>query len=244
MEKKINPYAIIVSLALVIIGILTILSDIYLLISPANVFLNIGCSLIASGLVLFFTAILIDRSKEYIVWSQWKLEKIFKTRAEKNTESDPKLERHNIKQLDGIAFGLKSFRSNREKDVLTCMQRGMNVRLLVMDPTSKFVQQREREEGGAAGSISTSIVALIEWADRLNSKSNDGKIKIRFYDCMTLDFYWRMDDEMYVGPYLLDVESQQTITYKYVKGGKGFDLYSEYFESLWNNAAFCHENAS
>ena len=241
MKKKINPYAIIVSLALVIIGILTILADIYLLVSPANVFLNIGCSLIASGLVLFFTAILIDYSKEYIVWSEWKLERIFKTRAEKNTESAPKLERHNIKQLDGIAFGLKSFRSNREKDVLTCMQRGMNVRLLVMDQTSKFVQQREREEGAAEGSISTSIVALIEWADKLNSKSSDGKIIIRFYDCMTLDFYWRMDNEMYVGPYLLDVESQQTITYKYVKGGKGFDLYSEYFESLWSNATFCHE---
>lgn len=241
MKKSINPYAIIVSLGLIIIGILLILMDLFWTKSPSNVFVNIGCSVIASGLVLFFTALLIDYRKDYLVWSEWKLEQIFRTRADKNRDSDPKLEKHNIKQLDGIAFGLKSFRSNRRNDVLRCMQNGMDVRLLVMDPTSDFVKQREFEESAAPESISKSIWDLIEWAEELNRQSNYGKIQIRFYDTMTLDFYWRLDDEIYIGPYMLDVESQQTITYKYVKGGKGFRLYSEYFESLWNNKKFCHE---
>lgn len=241
MKKSINPYAIIVSLGLIIIGILLILMDIFWTKSQSNVFVNIGCSLIASGLVLFFTALLIDYRKDYLVWSEWKLERIFPTRADKNRDSDPKLEKHNIKQLDGIAFGLKSFRSNRRSDVLACMQSGMDVRLLVMDPTGDFVKQRELEESAAPGGISKSIWDLIEWAEELNRQSNYGKIQIRFYDTMTLDFYWRLDDEIYIGPYMLDVESQQTITYKYVKGGKGFRLYSEYFESLWNNKKFCHE---
>ena len=56
---------------------------------------------------------------------------------------------------------------------------------------------------------------------------------------MTLDFYWRIDDELYVGPYLYGIPSQQTITYKFVNGGMGFKLYSEYFESLWNNDKLC-----
>lgn len=241
MKKSINPYAIIVSLGLIIIGILLILMDLFWTKSQSNVFVNIGCSLIASGLVLFFTALLIDYRKEYMVWSEWKLEQIFRTRADKNRDSDPKLEKHNLKQLDGIAFGLKSFRSNRRKDVLRCMQNGMDVRLLVMDPTSDFVKQREVEESAAPESISKSILDLIEWANDLNSQSNYGKIQIRFYDTMTLDFYWRLDDEIYIGPYMLDVESQQTITYKYIKGGKGFQLYSDYFETLWNNRKFCHE---
>lgn len=241
MKKSINPYAIIVSLLLVIIGILLILLDLFIICTTSNVFVNIGCSLIASGLVLFFTATLIDYRKEYLVWAEWKLEKIFKTRADKNKESDPKLEGHNVKQLDGIAFGLKSFRTNRRSDVLSCMQRGMNVRLLVMNPSSMFIEQRELEEKASAGSIQKSILDLVDWADKLNRESNKGKIQIKFYDCMTLDFYWRMDDELYVGPYLLEFESQQTVTYKYVKGGKGFKLYSEYFESLWNNSSFCHE---
>lgn len=241
MKKTINPYAIIVSLTLVLSGILLILFDIFWLKTETKVFLNIGCSLIASGLVLFFTAILIDYRKSYIVWDEWKLEKIFKTRADKNQESDPKLEKNNIKQLDGIAFGLKSFRSNRRKDVLACMQKGMNVRLLVMDPSGPFVAQREREEEAVQGSISDSILSLVEWANKLNEESKKGKIEIRFYNTMTLDFYWRLDDEIYIGPYMLNMESQQTITYKFVKGGKGFQLYTDYFESLWNDQKFCKQ---
>lgn len=241
MKKKINPWAIVVALALMLIGILSIILDVSVFKTSNSVLINIGCSVFSSGIVLFFTAIYIDHMKEYSVWSEWKMERIFKTRAEKNTESDPKFEKHNIKQLDCIAFGLKSFRSNRTKDITTCLQRGMNVRILVMDPTSSFVKQRELEESESDGSIAKSISDLVVWADKLNKASHNGKIKIRFYNAMTFDFYWRMDDEIYVGPYWLEVASQQTITYKFVKGGKGFDLYSEYFELLWNNDKFCHD---
>lgn len=241
MKKSINPWSLFVSISLVLIGVLLILVDFFVFKTSSNVFLNIGCSLIASGLVLFFSAILIDYQKGYLVWDEWKLEKIFKTRAEKNSESDPKLEKHNVKQLDGIAFGLKSFRSNRKADVLSCMQRGMNIRLLVMNPNSPFVKQREIEEDVNEGSIADSIKKLEEWAKELNASSKKGKIQIKFYDTMTLDFYWRLDDEIYIGPYMLGVESQQTITYKFLKGGKGFELYSNYFEQLWNDSRFCKE---
>ena len=52
---------------------------------------------------------------------------------------------------------------------------------------------------------------------------------------MTLDFYWRTDNVIYIGPYWNGYESQQTITYKFLKGGKGFKMYSDYFEKLWEN---------
>ena len=62
---------------------------------------------------------------------------------------------------------------------------------------------------------------------------------MRGYSTMTLDFYWRVDDYLYVGPYWYGVESQQTITYKFLDGGKGFTQYSDYFEELWNNDGLC-----
>lgn len=239
MKKEINPYAIIVALFLIIIGAGAVLIDVFITNTSANVFVSIGCSLIASGIVLLSTALLIDFRRGYIVWDEWKLSKIYKTRAEKNLDSDPKLEKHNIKQLDGIAFGLKSFRSNRRNDVLTCMQRGMNVRFLVMSPYGECVRRREVEENVVPGSISKSIEDLCIWADDLNKQSNRGKIAIKFYDTMTLDFYWRIDDEIYIGPYMLNTESQQTITYQFIKGGKGFSLYTDYFETLWSDTRFC-----
>ena len=52
---------------------------------------------------------------------------------------------------------------------------------------------------------------------------------------MTLDFYWRIDNELYIGPYWYGISSQQTITYKFCEGGIGFKQYSNYFEELWNN---------
>ena len=52
---------------------------------------------------------------------------------------------------------------------------------------------------------------------------------------MTLDYYWRVDDELYIGPYWYGYKSGDTITFKFLSGGKGFQHYSNYFESLWNN---------
>ena len=181
-----------------------------------------------------------NNEKEIIqIYNYWKLEKIFKTRAEKNLESDPKLETHNLKNIDGIAFGLSSFRSTRENDVLSCIQNGTNIRFLVMNPNSEFAKQRAIEENAHPNSIAASISKLVEWVNKLNEKSTNGKIEIKYYNAMTLDFYWRMDDELYIGPYMYNVVSQQTITYKFLKGGRGFDIYTNYFESLWNDASLC-----
>ena len=69
----------------------------------------------------------------------------------------------------------------------------------------------------------------------INTKKYKGKTEVRGYQCMTLDFYWRLDDDLYIGPYWYGIGSQQTITYRFKKGRKGFDIYEEYFENLWSN---------
>lgn len=170
---------------------------------------------------------------------EWGLTKIFKTRAEKNAESDPMLEHHDVKTLDGIAFGLSSFRCNREYDVLSCLQNGMNMRLLTMNPNTEFVRQRAIEEKVHPDSIHDSILGLVEWANKLNKQSTNGKIEVKYYNAMTLDFYWRVDDVIYVGPYMYNIVSQQTITAKFSDEGKGFALYTRYFDSLWNSNELC-----
>ncbi len=108
-----------------------------------------------------------------------------------------------------------------------------------MSPDSPYVTARDVEENKQEGTIKYSIEQLVKWADELNKKSTRGKIIIRGYSSMTLDFYWRVDDVIYVGPYWYGLDSQQTITYKFVCGGKGFTQYSEYFNSLWSNEKLC-----
>ena len=234
--KKFDLKAIIVGLLLIIIGILSILCDIFMLKTEKAIWISIGCSLLASGIVILMQAWLVDAKKISSVEEEWGLTKIYKTRADKGADSDKDLHKATYK-LDVIAFGLKSFRSVHKKEIENILKKGVMIRILTMDPSEEniFLEQREKEENESKGQIANSIKDLVKWADDNNTKKYKGKIEVRGYQCMTLDFYWRLDDDLYIGPYWYGIGSQQTITYRFKKGRKGFDIYAEYFENLWSN---------
>ena len=230
--KKYNLKSIIAGLIVAIIGILMIICDVFWWKTTPMVWISIGCSLIASALVILLNAFLVD-AQIYNPLDDWRLKTITSTRAEINNDCEIEMERARH-QVDIVAFGLRSFRTTHtENQILSKLRKGINYRILTMNPQSEFVTARENEENNK--NIKDSIEALVEWADLLNNKSSKGKIVIKGYSSMTLDFYWRVDNVIYIGPYWNGYESQQTITYKYVQGGKCFKTYSDYFEKLWNN---------
>lgn len=235
MKERYNWKSIAVGCIISILGIGLILLDLFLLKTAQNLWISIGCSLIASGVVIFFNAVLIERV-QYNPLDEWVIKKIYPTRAEKNADSDPKLDKAQY-CVDAVAFGLKSFRTKQDKRVENCLRRGVNFRILTMDPYSIFLAQREVEEKESPGQIKNTIIQLVDWANEKNINSRSGKIIVKGYNCMTLDFYWRVDDDIFIGPYWYGVDSQLTITYKFENGGKGFAQYSEYFEKLWNDPA-------
>jgi len=231
--EKMNLKAIIVALVVLVVGILLIPADLYKFETTSKLWVSIGCSLIASALVILMTEILVNRVKINPL-EEWKLVKIYLTRSEKNADSDPKLDKAKY-NVDAIAFGLSSFRSKYSKKVEKCLKKGVNFRIITMDPNGAYANQRDSEEKTVSGSTAKSINDLIEWAKKLNEKNLKGKIEIKGYSCMTLDFYWRVDDVIYTGPYWYGYKSGDTITYSFSKGGKGFNLYSDYFDSLWKD---------
>lgn len=235
MNGKYNLKSIIVGLLIIIFGISAIIFDIFSIKTDRNIWISIGCSLLASGIVILAQELLVE-GKRTDPLEEWGLEKIFETRAEKNKESDPELDKAK-EQVDAIAFGLKSFRTKHARKVERILKKGVNVRILTMNPDKDnlFLKQREIEEEEPEGQIRNSIDQLVSWANILNSRNYAGKIEIKGYKCMTLDFYWRVDNDIYIGPYWYHVGSQQTITYKFRKGRKGFDIYKDYFEELWND---------
>ena len=239
MKEKINLKSMIAALIILAIGIFLALMDGFAWHSTSSIILNIGCSFIASALVSVATILLVER-KKINPTEEWNITKIYSTRAEKNADSDPQLDKARY-VVDGIAFGLKSFRTKQQKRTEACLRRGVNFRILTMDPESPFVSQREKEENETAGQIQHTILDLVKWANELNAKGYKGRVVVKGYNCMTLDFYWRVDDELYVGPYWYGYPSQQTITYKFTRDGKGFNTYTEYFETLWDNKDLCRE---
>lgn len=204
------------------------------------VFFNTGLAIMTSFLVLGVQTFCSKPIQNNEITDTWKLTKIYDKRSEKNKDSDPRLDKAR-EHVDVIAFGLKSFRENYTTKAEIAISKGCNFRIITMNPESQFTTQRDKEENNLEGDIKKSIKDLIEWADKLNSSSSRkkrksrGKIIIKGYDCMTLDFYWRVDDEIYFGPYLYGKGSSDTITFKFEKGGRGFENYSQYFEKLWND---------
>ena len=229
---EINKNAVIVSLLLALGGILLAFADAFYFMTESKIWIGIGCSLLASSLVILLNALLVDRVRADPL-REWGIEKAYDSRQAKNADADPSLE-HAHFRVDGVAFGLSAFRSKNCERVESAMARGVNFRFLVMDPDSPYASQRDKEEGNKTGHIAKTIHGLVDWANELNKKGFRGKIEVRGYQCMTLDFYWRIDDDIYIGPYWYNRPSSGTITYKFTPSGRCAKLYAEYFEQLWH----------
>ena len=197
---------------------------------------NIGASIIASSIVIFMTDVLIGKeSNESVV--QWGLEAVYKTRGEMNSSCDEYLKK--AKNLDIIAFGLKSWRDSQQTQIETILQSGGTIRIITMKPGCANLKARERDEFEQDDGISHSIEQLIVWAKTQNDKGYKGKIEVRCHDHLPLDFLYLMDNRLFTGPYVYGKGSQQTVSFEYSNTCSAYEYYKDYFNELWNDEAFC-----
>ena len=136
--------------------------------------------------------------------------------------------------LDICAMGLKSFRDSETELIKKRILNGMSLRILTMDPMCEYVYQVDTTEGITTASTKQTIEDLIKWFEELKTLQKfDGQVELRVYDHYPYEFYFCIDDNMYIGPYQ-ERSSQQTITYRYKQKSKGFDYYKTNFENLWS----------
>lgn len=199
--------------------------------------MSIGCSLIASSIVAYLTSLYaFQHEKEHEITQVWGPANIYKTRQAMNVASEKYLNNAN-EQLDYIGFGFRSLRNSKDNEIKELATKGVKIRFLVMNPNSTFVTEREKEEGTAPNEISHSIEQLKEWLKCVKTvASNPDNIQLRYYNASNLDFYHRVDNKIYVGPYWYGKQSQQTITYEFSAPSEGFALYEKYFNRLWNDS--------
>ncbi|MCF0125652.1 MAG: hypothetical protein HUJ68_07855, partial [Clostridia bacterium] len=182
--------------------------------------------------------------REIYINNNWGLKETFETRQKMNVRLND--EWAGLKtELDIIGFGLKSFRDARNSSVINKVKNGLKIRILTINPDSSFVKQREKDEKEVPGSIKKTIQDLKKWVDKLKSVSNNpDNIQLKFYNSLPLNFYWKQEDKLFVGPYLYGIGSQQTVTHEYQIGSGGYNFYIEYFNGLWNNEEFCKTDYS
>lgn len=167
----------------------------------------------------------------------WGLHSIERERATMNVRIDEQMKKAKH-QYDLIAFGLKSLRKDNSEGVTACLKRGVMIRIISVDPESLLLSLRDEQENKVQGSTAHSIWQLQSWVDELNQQF-PGRISVKHSRYLPSEFYCRVDDSIFVGPYQYGKESQQTITYEYRRPGKGFSLYEAYYDALWHDEQYC-----
>lgn len=200
-----------------------------------NIQISVACSIVASNFIMFLTSEFMLRStRRAEIIDKWGVEALYKTRAEMNKSTNKSLLKCK-KEIEIIAFGLKGFRDSKTDEMQRLINKGVSVKILTLNPDSEMMKYVDEREDALIGSTKKSIEDLINWIASLNEKSLGSKIEIRLYDSLPLDFYFRVDDRIYIGPYLKGVSSQQTISYEF-SFGEGYKYWSKYFNSQWDSS--------
>ena len=172
----------------------------------------------------------------------WGLQETYETRQKMNVRLNEIWDKL-INNLDIIGFGFKSFRDSQNHSIKEKVKNGLKLRILTINPLSQFVKQREIDELQLVGSIKKTIIDLERWVIDLKKVSpSENNVQLKFYNSLPLDFYWRQEDKLFVGPYLYGIGSQQTITFEYKENTRGYNFYRNYFETLWENEDFCKDD--
>jgi hypothetical protein len=224
---------LVVQTFLVIVGVLLIV------LANGKVGLAIGTSLLASGAAggaLFGYVLLSDRwSAGVASLLDAGLRDIWPVRSvQMRDEYDRRLEaaRENI---DLIGFGQRSFREDHIDDFAAWTGRGVAMRLLLLDPTFPsqefaYANQRDREEG--SGTIAEDVGRFLSEVKARDLHQNE-LLSIRLFRCLPVLNLFRIDDDIFWGPYLIRKPSRNSPTLLTVRGGPLFKVLSTHFDDIW-----------
>ncbi|CDX37645.1 conserved exported hypothetical protein [Mesorhizobium plurifarium] len=142
-------------------------------------------------------------------------------------------------RLDVIGFGLSSFRQDYGNQ-FAHLARSMQIRILLLDPTfpssgQSYAEQRDIEEGSPKGTIARDVEAFIKTSAATRAAYPDN-FQIRLLKCLPSINYFRFDNELLWGPYLVANQSRNMPTLLVAKGSFLFDRLSDHFEKLWSSS--------
>ncbi len=197
----------------------------------------LGTSIIAAGLcgmVVWVYVAMSERSLELLrILDSSGLQWIYPSRAAQiRQEYAVRLEKAR-KQIDILGFGLKDFKRDYMQD-LGDLSRSAEVRILLLDPNSPYATQRDKEEGQSVGVIKGEIDEFIKRFGE-SYGPDDQRLQLRTYFSLPEVNIFRIDDEIFWGPYLAGRASGNTLTMRVRRGGFMFDALTDHFERIWTD---------
>ena len=146
--------------------------------------------------------------------------------------------------IDIMGFGLSHLREDYGEAFDRWAERAV-VRLLVLDPDFPesrccIADLRDVEEGNSKGDIATDVKKLIGTCRGLLA-DRPGRFKIRLYRCLPSINFFRIDSEIFWGPYLIGDVSRNMPTFLMREHGELSRKLMEHFEKIWGNEKFSRD---
>ena len=143
-------------------------------------------------------------------------------------------------KIDLVGYGLSSFRQDFLAEFVAWSHRAY-VRILLPDPEFptrelSLADQRDREENHPVGRTREDIEAFEKAVSELTELKRDSFFVHRVR-CIPSINVFRIDDDIFWGPYLMHQQSRNTPTLLATRGGYLFDVLEQHFDALWRQSA-------
>lgn len=203
----------------------------------------IGSSLSAAGyagLVIFVYVLLSDDTARRIrVFQAAGLSNCFAGRSVLIREEYEGRLREARESIDVMGFGLSSLRQDYEGNFRQWAA-AARVRVLLLDPdyptpNASVAMARDLEEGNQEGTIDGDVRSFVRSVRALRG---DERFQIRLYKCLPSVNVFRVDDDLFFGPYLMGRPSRNTPTFVCERGGVLFDAMNDHFEKIWSSEIY------
>jgi len=199
----------------------------------SNIYVSIGTSLIATGIIVFLD-----------LWKKLMIKKI--TGRIKNVINEAGIQWvskkrdidiydnliDNVKEsIDICGYSLGSFFESFNDVIKNKSQnKNMIVRVLFVDPNSKAAKQRAKIEGKDVELFKQRIETFVTFFDKIDF------VEIKQINVPLSSMIFRIDDVMFIGPHFYKKQSKSTLTIELSKKQWLFSEYQDEFNRMWEDA--------
>ena len=99
-------------------------------------------------------------------------------------------------------------------------------------PQHSLADQRDREENNPVGQVRLDVEAFEGAVSNLPGLNRD-RFKVHRMRAIPAINMFRIDDDLFWGPYLMNQQSRNTPTLLAARGGFLFDMLQKHFDALW-----------
>jgi hypothetical protein len=154
------------------------------------------------------------------------------------------------KRIWFLAYSGHSFRKDYCASFENWVQRKLDVRILLLEPdhppASPLCSLRQQEDpdgrGLPDGRIKSEIERFVnDYKGNKKLSAPKSNFRMKYFKCIPSYTMVLVDNEILWGPYLVEVEGEESPTFIVRKGGDLFETFEDQFLKLWNNDSFSRD---